>query len=81
VLPGFIFSARDLVDASKVAVERVEGFLNAFSCEPHDFNTSFTSLHEFNATNATPILKSEQGSYILLQHYSLLEAVYETPFF
>jgi hypothetical protein len=38
-------------------------------------------LSAFNETNAAPIIKSIDGSYILLQHYTLLEALYEAPFF
>lgn len=81
MLPGFMFTTHDVVTASGVAIERVERFLDAFSCGPHEHNRSFTELNEFSVTNAAPILKIGQGSYILLQHYSLLEAVYETPFF
>lgn len=81
MLPGFMFTTQDVVGACRTGPERVEHFLDAFSCEPHERNTSFTALNEFNATNATPILKIEHGLYVLLQHYSLLEAIYETPFF
>src|SRR5262249_52636335 len=78
---GFMFTAQDAVDASGVAIGTVGRFLDAFSCGPDERNTSFTALNEFNVTNSAPILKTGYGSYILLQHYSLLEAVYETPFF
>ena len=81
MLPGFMFTTRDAVDASGVAAESVERFLDAFSCGPDEHNTSFTALNEFNVTNAAPILETASGSYILLQHFSLLEAIYESPFF
>lgn len=81
MLPGFIFTTQDAVDASGMAKKRVEYILDAFSCKKTERNTSFTALNEFNVTNSTPILKAEDGIYILLQHYSLLEAIYETPFF
>ena len=81
MLPGFMFTTQDLADVSGVAKERVERILDAFSCGPDEGNMSFTALNEFNVTNSAPIFKTAQGSYILLQHYSLLEAVYESPFF
>ncbi|MES0023036.1 MULTISPECIES: SEC-C metal-binding domain-containing protein [unclassified Mesorhizobium] len=81
MLPAFTFTTQDAVRASGNDMERVESFLEAFSCGPDEGNASFTALNEFNITNSTPILKTAHGSYILLQDYSLLEAVYETPFF
>lgn len=53
----------------------------AFTVDPKKMNISFSSLSAFNETNAAPIIKAVDGSYILLQHYSLLEALYEAPFF
>lgn len=81
VLPGFMFSTQDAADASGIAPQKVERIIDAFSCGPDERNISFTALQEFNVTNSAPILKTAHGSYILLQHYSLLEAIYETPFF
>jgi hypothetical protein len=81
MLPGFMFTAQDVAHACGATAARVERFLEAFSYQPHERNGSFTSLNEYNATNSAPILKTEQGNYILLQHYGLLEAVYEAPFY
>jgi hypothetical protein len=81
LLPGFTFTPSEVAEASGVAQERVASFLSAFSCTPSERNDSFTALNEFNVTNAAPIIKTAQGSYILFQHYSLLEAIYESPFY
>ena len=81
LLPAFVFTIQDAADASGFAAEVVERFLDAFSCGPGAHNTSFAALNEFNTTNSAPILKTAHGSYVLLQHFSLLEAVYESPFF
>jgi hypothetical protein len=81
VLPGFIFTAEDASNASGIPLQKTELVLDAFSYSSEERNPSFTALNEFNATNSTPILKTESGRYILVQHYSLLEAIYETPFF
>ncbi len=41
----------------------------------------FTSLDDFNPINTYPIIKLKEDKYLLFQSYSLLEALYETPFF
>jgi len=64
-----------------LSAERIERILMAFTVDPKGANDSFSSLSAFNETNAAPIIKMVDGSYILLQHYSLLEALYESPFF
>jgi hypothetical protein len=81
MLPGFTFTLQDAIEASGLAAGTVERFLKVFSFGSDERNTSFTTLNEFNITNSTPILKTKSGLYILLQNYSLLEAIYETPFF
>ena len=80
-LPGFVFSAHELQQPTGLALEKIERILMAFTVDQKNANASFSSLSEFNETNAAPILKTVNGSYILLQHNSLLEALYETPFF
>ena len=81
MLPGFMFTVEDVSNASGVDQEKIERILDAFSCGPDDRNFTFTTLNEFNVANAAPILKTADGQFILLQHYSFLEAIYETPFF
>ncbi len=80
-LPGFVFTAEDLDRRTGVEIPQIKKFLEAFTFDESRRNSSFASLSEFNETNATPILKNGKDSYTLLQHYSLLEALYETPFF
>ena len=48
---------------------------------PDDHNEQFKTLHDFNATNATPILRLGSGEYLLFQYYSLVEALYESPIY
>ena len=81
MLPAFQFSAEDVAAASQVAPEKVERFLNTFSCGPDESNIQFTSVNEINVTNSSPIIKTKGGLYILLQSFSLLEAIYESPFY
>lgn len=80
-LPGFVFAANELVGPTGLPLGKIERILTAFTIDLKKENASFSSLSAFNESNAAPIIKTVDGSYILLQHYSLLEALYETPFF
>ena len=79
-LPGFVFGAEELVARTGIELRQMERWLDAFCFNQNQNNAAFTSLSEFNETNATPIVRKDDG-YVLLQHYSLLEALYEAPFF
>lgn len=80
-LPGFVFSAEELVALSGLNPEEVGCFLDTFCFDRDLANKSFSSLSAFNETNAAPIINCGNGSFILLQHYSLLEALHDSPFF
>lgn len=81
-LPGFVFVANELEGPTGLPLEKIKRILTAFTIDLKKANASFSSLSAFNETNAAPIIKTIDGSsYILLQHYSLLEALYEAPFF
>lgn len=81
MLPAYAFDLQDVAGRCSVAPDRIAAVLAAFSLAHDDQNTTFKALHDFNATNATPILRQEDGSFVLIQTYSLLEAIYESPFF
>lgn len=80
-LPAFEFSSSDVAEAAKIDTGRARAVLLAFTLPVENRNPTFTGLSEFNATNATPVLRTSAGRYLLFQHYSLLEALYESPFF
>lgn len=80
VLPGFQFTVNDIAEKSALPKSTVEAVVDAFTC-PEDGNPTFSSLNEFNATNAFPILKADGDNRILLLYASLAEALYETPFY
>lgn len=81
MLPASIFSAKEAAERSGVDVDVVNAVLAAFTLPEGERNEGFTALHDFNATNAAPILPWSENRFLLLQHYSLLEAIYESPFF
>lgn len=81
MLPAYVFNFEDITDRCSVALDRIVAVLNAFSLSHDDRNATFNALHDFNVTNAMPILRRKDGGFVLIQIYSLLEAIYESPFF
>jgi hypothetical protein len=80
VLPVFSFSLEELSHRSGVDGTTVERFVAAFCTWPGG-NGHFNSLQDYNLTNAAPILSAEHNEFILFEHYRLMEALYESPFF
>jgi hypothetical protein len=81
ILPGFVFTAAEISECANLPLDEVTNFLSAFSL-PHDHrNRTFQSLHDFNEANAFPILRWEADKFLILQYYSLVEAVYDGPFY
>lgn len=63
---------------STVSKSTVDLIVNSFvSIE----NYTFEALDDFNPKNAFPIIKLDTDTYLLFQNYTLLEALYESPFF
>lgn len=80
-LPAFCFSLQEVCDESNICADVVSSFLESFTFPEKDKNKSFITLGDYNATNAYPLIKIDNNEYILFQGYSLVEALYETPFF
>jgi hypothetical protein len=76
---AYTFSLEEIASNSKldvvVAKKIIESFVSPVVQE------DFTSLDDFNPINAYPIIKLKEDKYLLFQNYSLVEALYETPFF
>lgn len=81
MLPGFTFSVAEAADRSGCDTATVLSVLLAFSLPPSEKNTSFKTINDFNAANATPLLRISSEEFILFQTYSLVEALYEAPFY
>ncbi|HNP36035.1 MAG TPA: SEC-C metal-binding domain-containing protein [Woeseiaceae bacterium] len=80
-LPAFEFSTAEIASASNVDESVVHSVIESFVA-PNDADMEqFGALDDFNPTNAYPIVRVDENEYLLFQHYSLLEAFYETPFF
>ena len=70
---------REIAAKSGLDVEACSCVIESF-VSPIEQN-DFISLDDFNPINAYPIIKLEEDKYLLFQNYSLVEALYETPFF
>ncbi|QIM67866.1 prepilin peptidase [Mannheimia granulomatis] len=81
ILDGYTFSIKEISINTGIDEEIVEDIIKSFSLSNDEDMSLFNSFGAFNPTNAYPILLLENGKFILFQHYSLTEAVYETPFF
>ncbi len=75
------FKTQDISELCGLLPEKVDKVINAFLLDSNSRNTTFEFLHDFNAINAAPILKKTNDEFILLQSVTLLEALYEAPFY
>jgi hypothetical protein len=73
------FTLEEVNNASNIDAVIVKSVIESFvtSLEIGGFD----KLDDFNPTNAYPIIKLNENEYLLFQNYSLVEALYETPFF
>ncbi|WP_373101125.1 YecA family protein [Necropsobacter rosorum] len=81
ILDGYIFSIQDIKSKTNIDEETIEKIIYSFSLLEKIDYPDIKNINDFNVTNAYPILPLENGKFLLFQYYSLLEALYETPFF
>lgn len=79
VLPFFSFTVDEVVTKSNLAIDIVERVLGAFELHSAEHNKGFNTLHDFNVVTVMPLLRMPSGDFLLLQLYSLAEAIYEAP--
>lgn len=80
-LPGNTFSVQEVADHGQIDPAIVDRVLSAFAVPPDTRNEQFKALHDFNIANASPLIRTPDGTYILFHIYSLVEALYEAPFY
>lgn len=81
LLPGFEFSVKELAAHAGIAETAVDAVVEAFAVPQGEKNADFRSLSDFNVANASPLLRTGTDSFLLLQQYSILEALYEAPYY
>lgn len=80
LLDVFIFRIEEISNIinNEIETQIIKKVILSFVDSNHyDFN----ALDDFNPKNAYPIIQLEDNLFVLFQFYSLLEALYETPFF
>ena len=80
-LPGNAFSVQEVADHGHIDPAIVDRVLSAFAVPPGAHNEQFKALHDFNIANASPLIRMPDGTYLLFHIYSLVEALYEAPFY
>lgn len=81
LLPAVTFSIQEVAGQARMATGIVENVLKAFAVPVGIRNEQFKSLHDFNMINAYPLIPMPDGWYVLFHIYSLVEALYEAPFY
>ncbi len=79
VFEAYTFSLEEVADKSGIDLEIAKKVVESFVSQIEQ--KDFKSLDDFNPINAYPIIKLKEDKYLLFQNYSLVEALYETPFF
>ncbi len=80
-LSGDTFTAQEIADSAHVDLATVNKVLTAFAVPNGERNKQFAALHDFNIANAFPLIRVADNTYILFHIYSLVEALYESPFY
>lgn len=79
VLELFEFTAQEITQHSGQEIDVVEAVFKALTF--NGYNGQFNEIGDFNQIAATPLLPTGRGSVLLFSHYSIYEALYESPFF
>lgn len=79
ILAHFEFAPGEISQRTELDVEVVQAVFNALTLTGQ--NSQFRELGDFNSVAATPLLPTGRGSVLLFMHYSIYEALYESPFF
>jgi hypothetical protein len=80
-LEGFSVTPDEILQLSGLTKGIVQRVLSAFALPDGDRNDEFRSLHDFNACTAAPLIEREPGTFILFSHHSLMQSLYESPFY
>jgi len=80
-LPGITFTIQEIAYRALMDPVPVAHVLKAFAAPAGACNEQFTALHDFNIINACPLVPTPDGRYVLFHIYSLVEALYEAPFY
>jgi hypothetical protein len=80
ILPGYTLTVSEVAGVCPLRRTTIDAVLNAFALAPSERNELFCAVDDFNVVNATPLLRVN-GDFVLFQSYSLVNALYESPFY
>ncbi|BAO67896.1 nuclease-related domain-containing protein [Bordetella bronchiseptica] len=80
-LPSMAFSVEEVAEYGSIDPALVDRVLSAFVIPLGAINEQFKALHDFNIVNASPLIRMPDGNFLLFHIYSLVEALYEAPFY
>lgn len=81
LLPCFTIRPSQISAATGFNDAFVERVLDKFTLPVGDLNTQFSAVQDFNAINATPLIRSPDGQYVNFQLYAIAESLYESPYY
>lgn len=81
LFPAFTFTVDDIANYAGLDYVNTKSVIESFVAPAEINKNDFSALDDFNPINAYPILTLNKSEYLLFQNYSLVEALYETPFF
>lgn len=81
MLGGFTFTVGQISALSGIDEQLTERVLVAFALPDQERNIQFRALDDYNSVTAFPLLRRDATTFVLLQIYSLAEALYDTPFY
>ena len=80
-LPLFLLNVCEVARIAEIDSATVQRIFIAFSSRPKDDNTNFQSLNDFNKITVAPFIRYDGNSFILFQTNTLMQAMYESPFY
>lgn len=80
-LPLFLLNVREVARLAEIDSATVQRIFIAFSSRPKDDNTNFQTLNDFNKITVAPFIRYDENSFILFQTNTLMQAMYESPFY
>jgi hypothetical protein len=78
-LQCFEHTPAEIAFRSRVPAREVQAVLDAFTLKEN--NEAFLAVGDFNAVAACPLIPTGRGTVLMYQHYGILEALYESPFY
>ena len=81
LLPGFVFSSHEVASHTRLPIDNVRAFIDAFTLPATERNRGFNALSQFNVASAYPFLRWDADEFVALQYYSVSEALYDSPFY